>query len=144
MKLTPWENDKLMKLQVDEMASWCNGKLMKWQVDEMTSWWNGKVDEIASLWHGKLMKWQVDEISSWWNIKLIQQKENKMPTKWNGKLTKEWIDKMARKKELQESGSNGKLMKTSRLKNCYSIQLQVNKMTIRKMALSWNGKLTKW
>jgi len=27
-----------MRLQVNEMASWWNGKLVKWQVDEMASW----------------------------------------------------------------------------------------------------------
>ncbi len=64
--MASWWNGKLMKWQVNEMASQRNAKSMKWQVDEMASWWNGKlikwqVDEMASWWNGKLIKWQVEQ-----------------------------------------------------------------------------------
>jgi hypothetical protein len=52
-----------MRWQADEMASWWNGRLMKRQVDEMASW---------KWWNGMLIKWQVDEMASWLNVKQMK------------------------------------------------------------------------
>ncbi len=41
--MVSWQNGKLAKWQVGEMASWKNGQLSKWQVGEMASWQNGKL-----------------------------------------------------------------------------------------------------
>ncbi len=74
LAIFPWWNGKLMKWQVDEMASWWNGKLMKWHVDQMISWWNCKLticcsQKNAYWWFGKLVKWLFDKMASWWNAK---------------------------------------------------------------------------
>ncbi len=83
------------------MLSWQNGKMTKWQIDEMarrkkcqadtfrqTKWQVG--EKAISQQNSNVTKWQV---ASWWSGILP-----------NGKLKKWQVDKMA-------SGQNGKLTK---------------------------------
>jgi hypothetical protein len=78
------------EVQVDEMTSWWNGKLIKWQVDKMAStnasWSNCiliklQVDKMASWHNGKLAKWQVGEMASWRNGKLANGQLEKWQVK---------------------------------------------------------------
>jgi hypothetical protein len=47
-----WQNDKLIKCQVDKMASWQNVKLTKCQEDKMTRRQNGWLVECLSATFG--------------------------------------------------------------------------------------------
>ncbi len=66
-----WQNGKLMKWQIDEMANWWNGKLMKWQIDEMANWWNGKLKKllVGKMANEQTFDWtSVDKMASTWSV----------------------------------------------------------------------------
>ncbi len=113
-------NRKLMKRQVDEVASWWkvswrNNKLLicefdeteslKQYIDLTTSWRKSKLmklqaNQMASWWNCKLIKWQVDKIASCWNSNLLKHQVDewqvdKMASWWIGKLMKWQVDEMA-------------------------------------------------
>ncbi len=87
LKVTIWQNGKLMNGRIDHTSSWWNSKLILRQVDDKVSWWK------AVLWNNKLtkqqlMKGQVDKVATWWNSKLTKCKAEKMEHLQNSKTTK--------------------------------------------------------
>ncbi len=61
--MVSWQNGKLAKWQVDEMAICQDGKLTKGKLDEMANWnWRNSI----------LMNWQVYKRASWSNFEKQQ------------------------------------------------------------------------
>ncbi len=69
--MNKWQDDKLTKWCVNEMADWWNDKLirfkiMKWLFEEMTQCWVNKMTIEKNDWiknDDKLMKWLADEMT---------------------------------------------------------------------------------
>ncbi len=110
-ELVSWWIGKLMKKQSNDIPSWCVSKLMKYHVDGVASWHNAKlikptINETTIRWNGKLIKCLVDKMTCWWNDKLIQQNINET-ARLNVKVTKQQVDKMAIRRNIQLTKCRG-------------------------------------
>jgi len=83
-------NHKVTKWTFDEITCWQIGKLMKCQVDEMAS----REMEMVILKTGILMKLKVDKIMRRWNYKVTKWMMNDITCWQNGKLIKCQVDAM--------------------------------------------------